>query len=161
MPARASFITERYVRDHGVYTNWAEIAEDAPTYVWALRETGYRTAMLGKAHLYRDEIVAAAHIDDLAPKLQALGFSEVRETGDKFLPRIPTCYSDDFERPGLLGVYKDHIRREATRATRGAGRTPPRPFPCGTPPPCQFPSTPTSTPGTGAFRGLDRELRAA
>ena len=24
MPARASFMTERYVRDHGVYTNWAE-----------------------------------------------------------------------------------------------------------------------------------------
>ena len=25
MPARASFATERYVRDHCVYTNWAEV----------------------------------------------------------------------------------------------------------------------------------------
>ena len=32
MPARASFMTERYVRDHGVYTNWSEIPEDSPTY---------------------------------------------------------------------------------------------------------------------------------
>src|SRR6266576_1093697 len=55
MPARASFMTERYVRDHGVYTNWAELAPESPTYVWALRSAGYHTALLGKAHLYRDE----------------------------------------------------------------------------------------------------------
>src|SRR6186997_3336062 len=84
MPARASFMTERYVRDHGVYTNWAEIAEDSPTYAWALREAGYHTALVGKAHLYRDELHQVRHIDELAPKLKALGFSDVRETGDKF-----------------------------------------------------------------------------
>jgi arylsulfatase len=54
MPARASFMTERYVRDHGVYTNASEIAPDSPTYAWALREAGYHTALLGKAHLYLD-----------------------------------------------------------------------------------------------------------
>ena len=54
MPARASFMTETYVRDHGVYTNWAEIAPSSPTYTWALREAGYHTTLLGKAHLYRD-----------------------------------------------------------------------------------------------------------
>ena len=54
MPARASFMTERYVRDHGVYTNWAEIAPASPTYAWALREAGYHAVQLGKAHLYRD-----------------------------------------------------------------------------------------------------------
>ena len=36
-------MTERYVRDHGVYTNWEEIALDAPTYAWTLREAGYHT----------------------------------------------------------------------------------------------------------------------
>ncbi len=55
MPARASFMTERYVRDHGVYTNWAEIAPSSPTYVKALRDAGYHTTLLGKAHLYKDE----------------------------------------------------------------------------------------------------------
>ena len=55
MPARASFMTERYVRDHGVYTNSSEIPPDSPTYAWALREAGYHTALLGKAHLYLDE----------------------------------------------------------------------------------------------------------
>ena len=56
MPARASFLTERYVRDHGVYTNWAEVATGSPTYLHALREAGYHTAQLGKAHLTRDDV---------------------------------------------------------------------------------------------------------
>ena len=60
MPSRASFMTERYVRDHGVYTNWEEIGADAPTYVRAIREAGYHTALLGKAHLYLDENLAGA-----------------------------------------------------------------------------------------------------
>src|SRR6476469_4676485 len=49
MPARASFMTERYVRDHGVYTNWSEIDPAAPTYVKALRDAGYHAVMLGTA----------------------------------------------------------------------------------------------------------------
>jgi hypothetical protein len=48
MPARASVLTERYVRDHGVYSNWAEVAPETPTYLKTLREAGYHTAMIGK-----------------------------------------------------------------------------------------------------------------
>jgi len=109
MPARASFMTERYVRDHGVYTNWAEIAPDSPTYVWALRAAGYHTALLGKAHLYRDEILEAEHIDDLAGRLMSLGFAEVHETGDKFVGTTPTRYTDYLRGRGLLDTYKQHI----------------------------------------------------
>src|SRR5580700_6909750 len=90
MPSRASFMTERYVRDHGVYTNWEEIAPDSPTYVRALREAGYHTALLGKAHLYLDENLAIAHMDEMAGRLEALGFAKVFETGDKFMPTVPT-----------------------------------------------------------------------
>ena len=95
MPARASFLTERYVRDHGVYTNWAEVAPDSPTYVKALRDTGYHTAMIGKAHLYRDETHTARHVDELAGRLTALGFAEVQESGDKFSGgTTPNRYTD-------------------------------------------------------------------
>jgi len=102
-------MTERYVRDHGVYTNWAEIAADSPTYVWMLREAGYHTTLLGKAHLYQDEIVEADHVDDLAERLMGLGFSEVHETGDKFVGKIPNRYTDFLTERGLLDVYKQHI----------------------------------------------------
>jgi len=120
MPARASFMTERYVRDHGVYTNWAEIATDSPTYVWALREAGYHTVLLGKAHLYRDEVLHADHIDELAGRLVALGFSEVHETGDKFSGETPNRYSDHLRERGLLEAYMQHI---ADRSYQGENET--------------------------------------
>jgi arylsulfatase A-like enzyme len=109
MPARASFMTERYVRDHGVYTNSSEIASGSPTYAWALREAGYHTALLGKAHLYLDEQLTVAHMDDMAGRLEALGFAEVFETGDKFVGKIPTRYTDYLAGRGLLDAYKKHV----------------------------------------------------
>jgi arylsulfatase len=118
MPARASFMTERYVRDHGVYTNWAEIAADSPTYVWKLREAGYHTALLGKAHLYRDEVTQASHIDDLAARLMDLGFAEVHETGDKFMGETPNRYTDYLRDCDELDAYKRHI---ADRSYQGEG----------------------------------------
>ncbi len=122
MPSRASFMTERYVRDHGVYTNWEEIGSDSPTYVRALREAGYHTALLGKAHLYLDENLAARHIDDLAWRLEALGFSEVRETGDKFVSKIPSRYTDSLSARGLLDAYMAHIRERSYQGEQEDGR---------------------------------------
>jgi arylsulfatase len=122
MPARASFMTERYVRDHGVYTNWAEIGPDSPTYVWALREAGYHTALVGKAHLYRDEFHTARHVDDLAYRLSALGFAEVHETGDKFGCSTPNRYTDHLSERGLLDAYKQHIADRAYQGDNESGQ---------------------------------------
>jgi choline-sulfatase len=122
MPSRASFMTERYVRDHGVYTNWAEIAPDSPTYVRALRQAGYHTTLLGKAHLYRDENLPAGHVDDLAGRLEALGFAQVMETGDKFVPPIPNRYTDFLAERGLLEAYKRHIAERAYQGDNESGQ---------------------------------------
>ena len=109
MPSRASFMTERYVRDHGVFTNWEEIAADSPTYAWALREAGYHTSLLGKAHLYTDEKLEISHIDEAAGRLEAVGFAEVFETGDKFAPKARTKYTDYLAARDLLDSYRRHI----------------------------------------------------
>jgi choline-sulfatase len=121
MPARASFLTERYVRDHGVYTNWAEVDAQSPTYLHALRESGYRTTMLGKAHLYRDEAHEARHVDDLAPRLRALGFDEVMETGDKFSGAMPNRYTDMLAARGLLDAYRRHIADRSYQGENESG----------------------------------------
>src|SRR3954454_4479849 len=119
MPARASFLTERYVRDHGVYTNWAEVPAESPTYLWALREADYHTALVGKAHLYREE--AGRHVRDLAPKLQALGFSEVHESGDKFSVE-ENPYTDTLAERGLLAAYQQHIRDRSYQGENESGQ---------------------------------------
>ena len=120
MPARASFLTERYVRDHGVFTNWAEVDPTWPTYVRALRDAGYHTVQLGKAHLYRDDVYDVAHVDELGGRLVTLGFDEVHESGDKFATGIPNAYTDDLRARGLFEAYAQHIR---DRAYQGESET--------------------------------------
>ena len=48
-------------------------------------------------------------MDDMAGRLEALGFAEVFETGDKFIGKIPTRYTDYLAGRGLLDAYKRHI----------------------------------------------------
>src|SRR5690348_2901269 len=122
MPARASFMTERYVRDHGVYTNWAEIDPGSPTYAWALRDAGYHTTLLGKAHLYRDDFHTAPHVDDLADRLTRLGFAEVHETGDKFGTGTANGYTDHLRARGLFDAFRDHITARAYQGENETGQ---------------------------------------
>jgi choline-sulfatase len=122
MPARASFATERYVRDHGVYTNWAEIAPETPTYMRALRDAGYHTVLLGKTHLYRDETHTARHVDELAPRLTALGFAEVHETGDKFSTSMPNPYLDVLRDRAVLDTYARYIADRSYQGENESGR---------------------------------------
>ena len=126
MPARASFLTERYVRDHGVYTNWAEVPPGMPTYLHALQDAGYYTVALGKQHLTRDEELDVAHQDDLAPSLLARGFAEVQESGDKFSLTVPNRYSDYLRDRGLWDAYLQHLTDRVVpgrAARRGRGAT--------------------------------------
>lgn len=121
MPARASFLTERYVRDHGVYTNWAEVPHGTPTYLHALQDAGYHTVMIGKAHLTRDDALEVDHMDELAEYLHERGFTEVHETGDKFTVE-PTRYTDHLAARGLLDGYKQHIADRSYHGENESGQ---------------------------------------
>jgi arylsulfatase len=120
MPARASFLTERYVRDHGVYTNWAEVGPHWPTYLWSLREAGYHTALVGKAHLYREES-GAGDVTANRGRLEALGFAEVDETGDKFATS-GTPYTADLASRGLLPAYQKHLAARSYQGDNESGQ---------------------------------------
>ena len=157
MPSRASFMTERYVRDHGVYTNWEEIPQDSPTYAKALREAGYHTSLLGKAHLYRDEIITVDHIDDMAPRLRRLGFAEVFETGDKFMGKMPSRYTDFLATQGLLDTYRQHIADRSYQGENEDGRNATKSVPMwdATPMPLPLSAYVDTWHGTEAVRWLE------
>src|SRR3954449_12544844 len=120
MPARASFLTERYVRDHGVFTNWNAVEPGTPTYLHALRAAGYHTVALGKQHLTKED-EPARHMDDLADRLVERGFAEVHETGDKFTLSVPTRYSDHLTERGLWDTYLQHLRDRSYQGQSGRG----------------------------------------
>lgn len=50
MPSRSTMITGQHPLTHGVVANGVRLPEDAPTVVHRLRDAGYRTAIIGKAH---------------------------------------------------------------------------------------------------------------
>ena len=50
MPARATIVTGQHVASHGVWMNGVCLPEDQPTVIHTLKDHGYRTALLGKAH---------------------------------------------------------------------------------------------------------------
>ena len=50
MPARATIMTGQHVSSHGVWMNGVSMPENTPTIAHWLKDHGYNTALLGKAH---------------------------------------------------------------------------------------------------------------
>ena len=113
MPARASLMTERYVRDHGVFENANSIPAHMPTFPQRLREAGYHTAEIGKMHLWPHGHVKVANVSEMAGYLGELGFGEPIETVGKLASaRYDTEYTDYLAGQGLLGAYRRFIREQ-------------------------------------------------
>ena len=50
MPSRSTMVTGQNVGTHGVWMNGVPLPVDAPSVAAVLRESGYRTALIGKSH---------------------------------------------------------------------------------------------------------------
>lgn len=106
MPARASFLTERYVRDHGVFENDWEVPVGLPTFLQSLQAAGYHTSCIGKMHFYRH--AGVDDTQDRADYIRALGFDEPIETvGKRAAARIRTEYASYLESLGLYEAYQE------------------------------------------------------
>lgn len=132
MPARASLLTERYVRDHGVYENWYEVDTSMPTFLHSLRDVGYHTTCIGKMHLWSHAPFTRlggeppAHTRERRGQLEAYGFAESIETVGKHASlRIGSEYSDHLEARGLLEPYREWLHGHRYAAYDAGGETAP------------------------------------
>jgi arylsulfatase len=114
MPARASLLTERYVRDHGVLRNDRDVPTDLPTFVQSVRDAGYHTACIGKMHLYAHGVTGPGvsggpprDTRQYEEKLKAHGFAEAIEAVGKHATRaIRSEYTDYLEAEGLSEQFQ-------------------------------------------------------
>lgn len=126
MPSRASLLTGRYVRDHGVVNNRTALTDGLPTMVQAISDAGYHTATIGKTHLY-------PHRPDVSSGLAVLrgyGFAEVHETAGKLASgKVRSEYTNHLTRLGLYDTYREFVRHRALRQALPMWTVTPSPLP--------------------------------
>jgi choline-sulfatase len=117
MPARASLLTTRYVRTHGIDKNKGEVPHDLPTFVASLRDAGYQTAAIGKMHFWAPSL--ARDVDEKAELMHGYGFDETFEiVGKMASAKVDDLYTRYLDSKGKLGAYRDalnatrHLERE-------------------------------------------------
>jgi len=130
MPARASFLTERYVRDHGVFQNEWDVPTDMPTFLHSLQGAGYHTGCIGKMHLYVHGPGSTGgrtrDTRDRAETLHKLGFHEpIEGVGKHAAVNIESEYSDYLKEHGLYETYREWMayRRYGVGQVEINGRT--------------------------------------
>ena len=132
MPARAALITGQPVNAHGVWgNNLVEADRHGPSHVRSIRDAGYRTAIIGKTHLYANHR-NDGHTREHAHKLRDWGYQDIHELRDVVPSERCSCYYADFLADrGRLRVYQDYTRLWWTGAFRGAQpwEDPPSPLP--------------------------------
>lgn len=72
LPVRASFLLERYVRDHGVARDDMALPHTEPTFLHALQDEGYHTAYIGDPQLWG--------VADRIERMHDYGFDEPIES---------------------------------------------------------------------------------
>jgi arylsulfatase len=128
MPARASLLTERYVRDHGVLQNAWDTPTDLPTFVGDVAAAGYHTSCIGKMHLWvhgsgaRSGGRRTSDTRERGGQMRGYGFAEPIETAGKLATaRITSEYTDYLTDRGRYGRYREWMaaRRYASQPEGG------------------------------------------
>lgn len=114
VPARLSLATGRYPHNTGVWRNAPHtLAADAPTWMQAIRDAGYRTSLFGKTHLHPHR----GDLRDRLPLMHAYGLDDVDEIGG---PRasawLGSTMTDQWQQADLLQAYRaDYAERFANK----------------------------------------------
>ena len=110
IPTRRSMATGHYCHNTGVWDNMnTTLDPDAPTWMRAIRDAGYRTSLFGKTHLNaaQGDLRKVEHI------LRSQGLDDIDETvGPRACAQTLSNMTSEWERHGLWEDYqKDYAER--------------------------------------------------
>ncbi len=106
MPARASMMSGQYVSEHGVWRNSLGTDPKGPSHVRNIRDAGYRTALVGKTHLYQAER-GKIHTKHYIPVMEDWGFTDPHEINGLVVSIFgDSHYTDFLEKRGLLDDHR-------------------------------------------------------
>jgi choline-sulfatase len=114
IPARVSMATGRYSHNTGIWRNMAyDMPAETPTWMQAVREAGYRTAVFGKTHLHRHQ----GDLRDREHLVRAYGLDRVDEIGGpRASARVMSHMTEMWQRRGLWEAYqRDYEDRFRTK----------------------------------------------
>ena len=114
IPARRSLATGHYPHNTGVWRNrTTQLDTEAPNWMRAVRDAGYRTSLFGKTHLNH----AGDDLRTRAPLLTAQGIDDVYETvGPRQCARTLSHMTAEWQSLGIWDAYKrDFAERFATK----------------------------------------------
>ena len=114
IPTRRSMATGHYPHNTGIWRNQSTTLDpEAPNWMRAVRDAGYRTSLFGKTHLNH----AGPDLREKAHLLTAQGIDDVYETvGPRQSARTLTHMTAEWESLGLWDAYRrDFDDRFATR----------------------------------------------
>jgi arylsulfatase A-like enzyme len=130
MPARATMLTGQHVRSHGVTMNGIPLPEDGPDVARLLREAGYRTALIGKAHFEPSSAPGGPYYENFAASRGLSGphrgFERMElcaHTGraGRSLYHYPKWLAENY--PGAADGYHEYVTPEKTISCRRGGDT--------------------------------------
>ncbi len=106
MPARITMATGLYPHNTGIWDNCRyTLPIDTPTWMQVVRDSGYRTALIGKTHLYD-------HCSDWdlrdASRLNAYGMQDVNEIGGpRASAHVQSHMTEEWNTKGIWRDYQD------------------------------------------------------
>ena len=109
MTARSSMITGKLVHEHGVWTFANPDLRHGPSHVRNIRDAGYRTAVVGKTHLWPH---GKGHTRDHLEEMHDWGYVEV--TGPVETATTGSAYTDHLVEKGLFDTHVEYLRTHLT-----------------------------------------------
>lgn len=116
-PSRASMITGKYVRDHGIHRNRMDMDPGWTTFMKQLQGAGYRTSVVGKTHFLIPGSGGNPDLRANSDVICSFGFDYALELFDSqaLIFPVTTPYSEYLKEKGLFDTFLKEVKDKKIR----------------------------------------------